>query len=376
MVRAPRTHITIRGAMSLAASLAVSLVAGSAMAGEPVEEHPGLNITKVASAEEYTYGDPVIFTITVWNAGPGDLQDVRVTDAPPQPFGMGEIGPTFPWQMSVLNPDADDSCEELLEGEVDTLFVWHCELGTLPVTDSAGGKVLQLVGESSADECASPGPGYSNGASATATGPAGPVQVLSSDTFEIVNCPTLTKEADVDFVTLRSTPDGPIVEPDRITWTLRWAADRPIADASVADFLAPGLTLESASDGGRVDPSLGDGRRVIWDIPPEDTGGEMTYTIRIDPNAVDIGVPIQNGANICIEEHQCFAGASAAVDVRGPDALPTPAPSANGDTGGPLPDTAVLAQPVQLWAIVRIVAVLLAGSCLLLVLHRGLSRRC
>jgi uncharacterized repeat protein (TIGR01451 family) len=283
---------------------------------------PGLNIVKTADDESIMAGDVAGFTITVWNAGPGDLADVVVRDEVPQRHGDPLVGPTVDWTVEIQNPDADDRCGNTF-GTQDELIV-VCSFGTLPVTDMADAKVIVMSGETSFNDC----PGFSNRAEADA-GDDFIDLVFSAATIDI-DCPDLTldKVADVDQITTSGPPSAPVANPSVVTWTLSWTVPDGLAltDVEITDYLPAGSAVLSASDGGVVsDPSFGNPTLVTWRFPTLTTDGSVTVRTTIDPATISETASITNEALMDSAETLADTAEFSVQVVDGPDDnTPTP----------------------------------------------------
>lgn len=337
MERTTVVVLTSLAVLAVSFGLANSLATGAVARGGTAAT-PGLNIVKSADADSIVYGDTMRFTITVWNAGPDELTDVVLDDTPPQPFGMGDIDPSIGWDFEFEHPDADDSCEWIVEGEVDILFVIHCAFGTLPVTDMAGGKVVVVTGQTSVDECGST---FGNTAYVAGNDSEGPNNASSGDQVLVTGCPTFGVVADVEVITISDSAAVPTASPPIVTWTLHWtvAEGRPLNDVVIDSHPPPaGLVFLDASDGGAFD-----GDAVSWSFPTLSGSGSVTYRTQIDPATVDRDAPIETWARLGSADpnqyDSFFFFAEASVGIL--EASPVPRPSASDNrTPGSVPDTA------------------------------------
>jgi uncharacterized repeat protein (TIGR01451 family) len=300
---------------------------------------PGLNIVKSADVDSIVYGDAMSFTITVWNAGPDELTDVVLDDTPPQPFGMGDLDPSIVWDFEFEHPDADDSCEWVVEGEVDILFVIHCAFGTLPVTDMTGGKVVIVTGQTSVDECGST---FGNTTYVDAGNDLeGPRENYSGDQVLVTGCPAFEVVADVGVITISDSAAVPTARPPIVTWTLRWtvAEGRPLNDVVIDSHPPPaGLVFLDASDGGSFD-----GDAVRWSFPTLSGSGSVTYRTLIDPATLDRDAPIETWARLGSADpnqyDSFFFFGEASIGILEASPVPSPAASDNPRPGS-VPDTA------------------------------------
>ena len=62
-------------------------------------ECPGLNLIKTADEDPIVAGDEASFTITLWNAGPGDALDATLHE---------DLPAGLTWDFEVVSGDATD----------------------------------------------------------------------------------------------------------------------------------------------------------------------------------------------------------------------------------------------------------------------------
>jgi uncharacterized repeat protein (TIGR01451 family) len=134
---------------------------------------PNLTIDKVADATSVSAGDPIGFSITVGNSGPGTAHAVALAD--PLPTGSG-----IAWSIDPATPGCTITANTL-----------NCAFGELTTQGSAS---VHITSATSFASCAA----YPNTASATASNH----PQVSSQASTTVNCPVLsiTKTADASPV--------------------------------------------------------------------------------------------------------------------------------------------------------------------------------
>jgi uncharacterized repeat protein (TIGR01451 family) len=195
----------------------VTLANGSAApAGDEVVVNcPSLSISKTADADSVSAGDPIGFTITVANAGPGTARDVTLNDTLP-------AGPGINWTIS----PAVAGCQ--ISGGALT-----CDFGDLAAGASAS---VHVVSATSAASCAE----YPN----TATAQASNNPAVSASDTTTVNCPSLSisKTADAASVSAGS--------PIGFTITVTNSGNGVAKDVTVSDTLPVNAGLSWSIDGG------------------------------------------------------------------------------------------------------------------------------
>jgi uncharacterized repeat protein (TIGR01451 family) len=179
---------------------------------------PDLHIAKTADDPTVSAGDPIGFTISVTNAGPGTAKSVTLNDPLP-------TGTDIKWS---INP-ADGACS------IDTSVTLSCSFGDVAAN---GSKTVHVTSPTSFASCAE----YPNTASAEATNHP---QVQASATTS-VECPALaiTKTADA----------SPVNTGDSIGFT--------VAVSNAGPGAAKNVTLN--------DPLPG-GNGIDWSIDPANT---------------------------------------------------------------------------------------------------------
>ncbi|MGH2429884.1 MAG: hypothetical protein ACRDGV_13570 [Candidatus Limnocylindria bacterium] len=332
MVPATRAAGLLLSALPVLAALWLTAAWASPAAAtdDPVlagtEEAPVLNITKAADADPIGAGETAVFTITVWNAGPGDAFDVTVTD---------ELPDGVSWAVDVQDPDDDDACA--LSGTVEGDVAFSCELGILPVTDMAGGKVIVVSGETGPEACGA----LDNTAFVNAGNADEPIGSSASIT---VSCPTLVidKAADADLITI----DGDGASPSVITWTLSYAVGGgPVSNAVITDPIPAGFDYlaGSASDGGVFDAPA---NAVTWTFPTLTESGSVTFQTTVDVETISRTTPT---ANIAVISSDQTADDDGRDDVRvaveppplGGTSAPAPTATPAPAQQRAVPDTAV-----------------------------------
>ena len=307
-----------------------------------VVECPGLNITKDADDGEIVVGEVASFTITVWNAGPGDAHDVSVSDDLP----AGVV-----WEIELVDPDADDSCASSLDSEGNQAF--SCEFGTLAPTDdpATGGKVIVVSGVTDGDSCGI----LDNTAFADASN--NDDGEISDDATISVRCPTLVidKAADAEVITISGPTGSQVASPAVVTWTLTYTlTDGPVTNAVITDELPAGLVYVagSASDGGQLVEGV-----LTWSFPTLSESGSVTFQTTVDVETISRTAPTVNVAVIASDQTPEDTGQDEVRVTVEPPVLggtPTPRPS--------VPDTAVgigldgrpVSVPIELLAVLFI----------------------
>jgi len=260
-----------------------------------VVECPGLNIVKTADADPIDAGEEASFTITVWNAGPGDAFDVTLLDT--LPAGLA-------WDFEVLQGDADCAiASSLVNGGVEQRSI-DCDLGDLaPVTQTSGlteGVIIRVFADTTRDDCGL----LENTAFADASNDD---EVSSTDTL-LVKCPTIGLEKENDAV-------GSVLPGTTVTYTLTLTVDDgPAEDVTVVDSLPVGLVNPtSISDGGVYDAVE---HTITWDLG-DLADGEYTLTYEATvADDVENGEELVNAAAATSTNSQCPD-----VDTLGPECI-------------------------------------------------------
>ena len=115
-----------------------------------VVECPGLNVLKQADEDPIDAGEEASFTITVWNAGPGDAFDVELHD---------DLPPGLTWDVELVSGpasvDLDEDC--MLASSVvfggEQQMSLDCEFGTLEPSDMEDGIVIRVFAETDRTDC-------------------------------------------------------------------------------------------------------------------------------------------------------------------------------------------------------------------------------
>jgi uncharacterized repeat protein (TIGR01451 family) len=291
-------------------------------------ECPGLNIVKTADDGGVVAGEEASFTVTVWNAGPGEAFDVTVHDD--LPTGLN-------WTVDLQDPDGDDFCGVASSatpgGEVSMSF--DCSFGTLPVTDMAGGKVIVVSAETDRTDCGL----LPNLATADASNGD---EVSSGDEIT-VRCPELVidKVADTELITITGPAGDLVATPSIVTWALTYTlTDGPVTNAVITDEIPVGFEFLDATNGG----TLVDGV-VTWTFPTLSESGSVTFRTTVDPETISRVAPTVNVAVIDSDETPEDEGQDdVRVTVEAPPlgGNPTPRPSlpdtatGNGSNGEPI----------------------------------------
>jgi|GEM_PF-6507027 len=249
-----------------------------------IVECPGLNLVKTADADPIDAGDEASFTITVWNAGPGDAFDVELHDD--LPAGMA-------WDFEVVSGDAIDAdcigASSLSEGGVLQMSI-DCEFGTLGVTDMAGGIVIRVFADTDRADCGT----LTNSASADGSNLDEPL--TAGDSIE-VRCPEITLDKENDAV-------GSVLPGTTVTYTLTLTVDDgPADDVMVVDSLPVGLeNPTSISNGGVFDDATS---TITWDLGDLADGEYvLTYQATVADD-VENGEELVNAAAATSTNSQC-----------------------------------------------------------------------
>ena len=283
----------------------------------------GLNITKVADDASVDAGGTASFTITVWNAGPGEVAGVTLDD---------ELPDGVNWAVDLMRPDADDACASSVTSDGQS---FSCQFGILPVTEAAGGKVVVVSGQTDAADCGA----LDNTAFADAPGDA--ADAVSSSASIMVRCPGLSIDmaASAATVVIAGPPGAQAASPSVITWTLTYTlTEGPVSAALITDALPPGLTYVegSAAPAASYDAAS---RTLTWAFPTLSASGSVSFQTSIDIATISRTAPTQNVAVIDSAETAPDDGrASVAVAVEAPPLAGTPSSRPRGSST--LPNTA------------------------------------
>ena len=110
-------------------------------------ECPGLNLIKTADEDPIVAGDEASFTITFWNAGPGDALDATLHE---------DLPAGLTWDFEVVSGDATKAdcmvASSLVLGGEESMTV-DCKFGTLGVTSMADGIVLRFFATTDRTDC-------------------------------------------------------------------------------------------------------------------------------------------------------------------------------------------------------------------------------
>ncbi len=247
-------------------------------------ECPGLNLIKEADVDPIDAGDEASFTITVWNAGPGDAFDVELHDD--LPAGLS-------WDFEIVSGDsADVMCamaSSLVPGGVEAMSL-DCDLGTLGVTDMAGGFVIRVFADTDRTDCGL----LENTASVDGSNLGEPL--TASDSL-LVKCPEITVEKTNDAV-------GSVLPGATVTYTLTLTVDDgPAEDVMVVDAMPDGLEGPTdISDGGVFDDTTGTITWTLGDL----ADGEYTLTYQaVVSDDVEQGDELVNVASATSPNSQC-----------------------------------------------------------------------
>ncbi len=247
-------------------------------------ECPGLNLVKTADADPIDAGDEASFTITVWNAGPGDASDVTLRDD--LPSGLS-------WDLEIVSGDSPDvNCamaSSLEPGGVESVSL-DCEFGTLVPTSMADGVVIRVFADTDRTDC-----GLLEN-TATADGSNLDAPLTSSDSI-LVQCPEITVEKTNDAV-------GSVLPGATVTYTLTLTVDDgPADDVVVVDAMPDGLENPTGiSDGGVFDDTTG---TITWTLG-ELADGEYTLTYQaVVADDVEQGDELVNVASATSPNSQC-----------------------------------------------------------------------
>ena len=290
-----------------------------AIAGEP---NPSLKVVKTADDTDVMVGDEASFTITVWNEGPGDALDVEVQDT--LPAGLE-------WDIELQDPDGDDACSvasSAVPGQ-EPQRSFECSLGTLPVTDMSGARVIVVSSDTDNGDCGL----HQNVATADGSNH----DEVSSSVAEItVRCPTLAidKAADAEEISITGPNDDLVADPSVVTWTLTYTVtDGPFTNVVITDEVPEGFDFLDASDGGQLVDGV-----VTWTFPTLNETGSVTLRTTVDPETISRAGPTVNTAVIDSEETEPDEGEDSVTVAAEPPVLGgTPIPAASVPS---LPNTA------------------------------------
>lgn len=323
-----RLDVLVAVALALAAVLLGSSL--SAPSGVLAGAASGLSITKVANDASVDAGQPASFTITVWNAGPGETAAVTLDD---------ELPDGVNWAVELVSPDADDACASSITSDGQS---FSCQLGSLPVTEAGGGKVVLVSGQTDAADCGS----LDN--TAVADAPDDGTDPVSSSASIAVRCPRLTLDmmATAETVVIAGAPGAQAATPSAITWTLAYAlTEGPVSGALITDALPPGLTYVagSAGPGSSYDSAS---RTLTWSFASLTASGSVSFQTSVDVATISRTAPTENAAIIDSAEtapDDARRTVSVAVEAPPLGGNPTPRPSASS----PLPDTAGIDEALE-----------------------------
>lgn len=249
-----------------------------------VVECPGLNLVKTADADPIDAGAEASFTITLWNAGPGDAFDVTLHD---------ELPAGLAWDFEIVSGDAtDEDCglaSSLNEDGVQQMSM-DCAFETVGVTDMAGGIVIRVFADTDRTDCGT----LTNSASADGSNLDEPL--IAGDSIE-VRCPEITLDKENDAV-------GSVLPGTTVTYTLTLTVDDGPADGvMVADSLPVGLeSPTNISNGGVFDETT---NMITWDLG-ELADGEYTLTYQATvADDVENGEELVNAAAARSTSSQC-----------------------------------------------------------------------
>ncbi len=224
-----------------------------------VVECPGLNVVKSADADPIDAGEEASFTITVWNAGPGDAFDVTLHDT--LPAGLA-------WSLEVLQGDVECSIASSLSVIAPEQRSIECDLGTLEPSEMADGVVVRVYADTDRDDCGL----LENTAFANASNND---EVSSSDGIT-VKCPSIALEKENDAV-------GSVLPGTVVSYTLTLSvSDGPANDVEVVDQLPAGLVdVTNVSGGGAFDSAS---NTITWSLGDLADG---EYSLSYDATVAD-----------------------------------------------------------------------------------------
>ncbi|MCV0404503.1 MAG: DUF11 domain-containing protein [Chloroflexi bacterium] len=245
-----------------------------------VVECPGLNMVKSADADPIDAGEEASFTITVWNAGPGDAFDVALHDTLP-------AGPA--WDLEVLQGDAECSIASSLSNEGVEQRSIDCDLGTLTPSEMEEGVIVRVFARTDRTDCGL----LDNTAYADASNND---QISSRDTV-VVRCPTISLVKVNDAA-------GPVLPGTSVTYTLSLTvSDGPAEDVEVVDLLPAGLEAPTGiSHGGTFDDA---GGTITWSLGELADGEYVLEYVAIVADDVANGAELVNVASATSPNSQC-----------------------------------------------------------------------
>ncbi|MEO7296871.1 MAG: hypothetical protein ABIZ57_12110, partial [Candidatus Limnocylindria bacterium] len=247
-------------------------------------ECPGLNLDKSADADPIDAGDEASFTITVWNAGPGEAFDVELHDD--LPAGLS-------WDFEVVSGDAtDEDCSiasSIVLGGEQNMSI-DCEFGTVGVTTMEAGIVIRVFADTDRTDC-----GLLEN-TATADGSNLDEPLTASDSI-LVKCPTIELEKANDAV-------GSVLPGSTVTYKLTLTVDDgPAEDVEVIDTMPIGLeNPTNISDGGVFDDTAG---TITWNLGDLDDGAYTLTYQGVVADDVENGEELVNAAAATSTNSQC-----------------------------------------------------------------------
>ncbi len=247
-----------------------------------VVQCPGLNFVKTADVDPIDAGDEASFTLTVWNAGPGDAFDVELHDD--LPAGLA-------WDFVIVSGDAtDEDCmvaSSIVLGGEQQMSI-DCEFGTLGVTSMEDGIVIRVFADTDRTDCGL----LENDAWVDASND----DRIDAGADILVKCPTIGLEKTNDAV-------GSVLPGTTVTYTLTLTVDDgPANDVVVVDVMPVGLgSPTDISNGGIEDPA----GTITWNLGDLDDG-EYTLTYKaVVADDVENGEELTNAAAATSTNSQC-----------------------------------------------------------------------
>jgi uncharacterized repeat protein (TIGR01451 family) len=224
-----------------------------------VPASPDLSITKVDTQDPVPQDGQLVYTITIFNAGPGTADDVVFTDSTP-------AGTTFAFLGSSLG-----SCASLAPGGTGAV---SCNLGSVPsgfsVQVTFGLNVIAVAGttitNTASVSTSSADPDLSNNSATQTTG----VSVGAG-------------RADLS-ITMTDSPD-PVAIGSRLVYSIAVgnAGPDPALNVTVFTETPPGTRFVSATPSqGGCTPPLGDVGTLICALGTIPAGGTATITVVLD----------------------------------------------------------------------------------------------